>query len=763
MNMTFDEKLVSGVELKSVYRKRRHKYQYQNIYSELQVRYEQNGWSLHKVLKNSIQMKKEKEIDEQFEDEVWTLLASMGFSTLNRDRYFNVAYDSNNSTITKQIDVFAVDEETILFIECKSAETIKKSSFKEEIEAIGGIKQGLYSRVRKVFPNRKIKYIFAIKNYILSQVDLDRLKTFDIHYFDEKVINYYSELSKHLGTSSRYQLLGQLFADQKIAGMDNKVAAIEGKMGGYLYYSFNIEPEKLLKIGYVLHRSEANSSMMPTYQRIIKKNRLNDIQKFVESGGFFPNSLIINIEAKNKPKFDLASIQVKDSSSKVGILHLPQRYRSAYIIDGQHRLYGYADSKYGVTNTVPVVAFVNLSKEKQIKIFMEINENQKAVSKNLQNILNADLLWSSEDYNERRKALRLSIAQELGDNFESPLYSRVIIGESEKNSEKCITIETIQEALKKTNFFTQFGKGNEITKAGTYDKGTNELTKDVAFKFLCECFNYIKTHCEDEWNKGEEGNGILTVNIGVYAMIRVFSDIVDVLINIRKIDPKQNKPEDVADELYYYLDPLITFIENITTDDRTKLRKAYGGNGKTKAWRTFQQAIAKERSEFTPEGLEEWMRDNAKLFNEESFSFIIDIEREIKDNVLSKLQEIYLGNWISGVPKDVYTKSVNTAAKMNYENNSIGGKEIEPWECISLADCQKIITFGKHWSEFFEKQYTMPGDEGRKGGTKALKTQWLNRLSKIREQQNSPTYSVLEKDYELIKNIHSWLVKKRYK
>lgn len=759
--MSFDEKLVTGVELKSIYRKRCQKYIFEKIYPELQVRYEDNGWLLHKVLKKQVIMKKEKQIDEQFEDEVWTLFSSMGFTTLNKDRFFKVAYDPTNPEITKQIDVFAVDKETILFVECKAAETIKKSSFKDEIESIGGIRQGLYNEIKKVFPDRKIKYIFAVKNYFLSDVDKERLKTFNIHYFDENAIKYYVELSKHLGSSSRYQLLGQLFVGQKIVGMENKVAAIEGRMGGYTYYSFNIEPEKLLKISYVLHRNEANSSMMPTYQRIIKKNRLTNIQKFVSNGGFFPNSLIINIETKNKLKFDLASVQVKDSSSKVGILHLPQQYRSAYIIDGQHRLYGYADSPYGITNAIPVVAFINLNKEKQIKIFMEINENQKAVPKNLQNTLNADLLWTSEDYNERIKALRLNIAQELGDNFESPLYSRIIIGENELSSKRCITIETIQEALKKTNFFTQFGKDNVIVKSGTYDKGTNQATKDVFFPFLCECFNYIKIHCEDEWNKGEENNGILTVNVGVYAMIKVFSDIVDMLIDSKEIDPKQNKPEEVVDALHYYLDPLITFIENITPDDRTKLRTTYGGNGKTKAWRTFQQSISKERKEFSPEGLEEWWRNNAKLFNEESFSLIIDIETEIKDNVLKKLQEMYSGNWISGVPKEVYTRAVNTSAKMNYEINSTGGKKVEPWECVSIADCQKIITYGKHWSEVFEKHYTMLGDEGRKGGNKLAKTQWLIKLSKIREQQNSPTYSVSEMDYELIKEIHNWLVKKK--
>lgn len=59
-------------------------------------------------------------------------------------------------------------------------------------------------------------------------------------------------------------------------------------MGGFKYYSFSIEPERLLKIGYVLHRNEANKNMMPTYQRLIKKNRLKSVQQFVNNGGYFP-------------------------------------------------------------------------------------------------------------------------------------------------------------------------------------------------------------------------------------------------------------------------------------------------------------------------------------------------------------------------------------------------------------------------------------------------------------------------------------------
>ena len=54
-----------------------------------------------------------------------------------------------------------------------------------------------------------------------------------------------------------------------------------------------------------------------------------------------------------------------------------------------------------------------MAQEEQVRLFMEINENQKAVSKNLRNTLNADLLWVSENPIEKREAIRSRVAQDF--------------------------------------------------------------------------------------------------------------------------------------------------------------------------------------------------------------------------------------------------------------------------------------------------------------------------------------------------------------
>ena len=462
---------VSGKSLKTMLSRKTKEFIFENIPNVLVSIHETDGWKVCKQYKTTTRMQKQKSLDMAFEDDVWTLFARMGFLFLNKDRNFRLPY-SNDEKLTQQIDVFAADEETILIIECKATEKPKQSNFKETIEAIGGKKEGLITTIQQLFPDikYKIKFIFATKNYYLSEQDCARLNNYGIMHFDEETLKYYHELTRHLGTSAKYQLLGSIFEGQTIPELDNRIPAIKGKMGGYVYYSFSIEPEKLLKIGYVLHRNKANRKLMPTYQRLIKKSRLKSVQDFVDNGGFFPNSIIINIDTNGKPiRFDNAGNQIEGNISRIGILHLPKKYRSAYIIDGQHRLYGYANSQYKASNCIPVVAFINLERTQQVKLFMQINENQKAVPKNLRNTLNSDLLWNSEDRNEQINALKLQIALSLGEELHSPLYDRIIIGENIKSATRSITIDTIKIGLDRGNFFGTFDK-NSIKTDGTFYK-----------------------------------------------------------------------------------------------------------------------------------------------------------------------------------------------------------------------------------------------------------------------------------------------------
>lgn len=759
--MTNWDKIVEGNDLKSARSLRSKQYivskERRSALSELQ----EEGWEHFKDYKDEkwIGVRKEKPYDEIFEDKIWILLADMGFTYMNSDRNFKMQYDYQNPNITQQIDIFAADEDTVLIVECKAANEIKNGIFKKQIEAFYGQMDGLRKQVNSKFPGRKVKFIWATSNYIMSNADMEKLKEWNITYFNDATVNYYTELVKHLGTCARYQLLGNLFANQEIKNMDNRIPAIQGKMGGYTYYSFSIEPEKLLKIGYVLHRSEANKNMMPTYQRLIKKKRLKEVQTFIEEGGYFPNSIIISIDTNGKRmQFDAApkSFQVEDSISKLGILHLPKRYRTAYIIDGQHRLYGYSDTDFASKNTIPVVAFEELDREEQVQLFMDINENQKAVPKALRVTLNADLLWSSTDKNKQRQALRSKIAQMLGEEETSPLLGRVMVGEDEKSDIKCITVEAMQDALK--GYFDTYDKTNKITKKGVFDFGDNQENCDRLFPVLSECIAYIRENCLEEWNLGKDG--ILTINRGMQAIIRIIADIMELLV---KKEPNmiERYSSEIVDEIKFYLDPLCVFLNDVPAEVRVELRSFVGAGANKKYWRTFQKAIADSRNDFTPEGLEEYYRDEAKIFNHESQGLLQETYLLIKDIIASELENIYGKDWFAkGLPIGIYKKAKNEADEKNYTliNSGVESQDANcsPWEFVDLSACSEIITTGSHWTEVFESIFVRP-EEKRIAGGKRAKTEWMRKLDVINKNLLRPTYSVPKNEFDFIKEVRDWI------
>lgn len=725
--------------------------------------YIDSGWEKCKDYKSPkyVGVAKEKPVTEQFEDKIWLLLASMGFTGLNEENGIEIAYDFNDDSLKERISVVAVDEETLLIVLCFASKSIVEKSFADEINAFSKKIGGIRKEVLQKFPGRKIKFIWASNNFIMNRRDLALLDKVGMAYFSNTTVEYYTDLAKHLGSCSRFQLLGSLFANQEIKNMDDRVPAIQGKMGGYTYYSFSIEPEKLLKIGYVLHRSEANKNMMPTYQRLIKKKRLQEVRSFINGGGYFPNSIIISIDTNGKGLvFDQSSSKVETTISKIGILHIPKRYRSAYIIDGQHRLYGYSDSLYAETNTIPVVAFVDLERSEQIKLFMDINENQKAVPKSLRVTLNADMLWESPDFGEQRQALRSKIAQMLGEEATSPLNSRIVIGENESTLTRCITVEALQLALKKCRFFDSYGKRNALQKDGTFDCKDNQETCDLFYPFIEKCLLYIRESCLDEWDKGDRDSGMLTMNRGIQAVIRIIDDIVNMLVEKGMIHPKTQELDDMFDLIKYYLKPLTDYINNLTLDQRKNLRGYFGGGADTRFWRAYQKAIADMRPDFTPEGLEDFWQNETKIYNEETQDMLSEIVSKVKLLISERLGEYFGDSWlIKGLPKNIYTRAKSEADEAMYVHVSNTGEEIDIpiWDYVTLPECKQIILNGKNWSLFFEDTFVRPEESNITGG-KDVKTDWLLKINSISNKLAKESYSVPVDEYSYVKNVYDWLM-----
>lgn len=668
--------------------------------------YEENGWEVKKLYKNgSALLFKNKDCVDSLKDKLWNIFYKMGFNFISSS---DIKFDIKNNyiTLTKNVDLVVMDEETCLFIDCYATDEFDRvTSFADRINEINTSFRFLCSDIREKYGDKKCKYILATNNYLLNERDIESLSNYKIMYFDEENVDYYVALVGHLGSAARFQLLGNLFSKTTIKGMEERVPAIEGKMGNLTYYSFLIEPERLLKIGYVLHRNKANHDQMPTYQRLIKKDRLKSIREYVDNGGFFPNSLIISIDSKNgKLKFEKAQQNLQGQHSHVGTLYLPKEYQSAYIIDGQHRLYGYSDSKFAGTDTLPVIAFVDLDKEKQVKMFMDINENQKPVSKTLRNILNIDLNWSSSNYTKRKEAVILNICQTLGENPNSPLFGRVLTGEDSVNERRCITIEYLKSAIEKTVFFNKYNKKNEIIERGLLDLVDSEKTFDKVYNYLRNCLQVIADLCKDEWEKGSAG--YLTINNTMVGIIRTIGDISLMTYQKNNLNIDNLDIDDLYSKSSELLIALAETINELPLEKRSSIKGAKGGAAKEISWRIIQVALNANNPSFINDDLSKYIEENCTNYNDEGLTELLGIKDYLLGLVKNKITNMI--DWENVcIPEELSIKLNQKVVSQNIRNVRAGIEaDSTIWDVTELDDICKIFNYKSNWSSLFKVEFT---------------------------------------------------------
>lgn len=726
-------------------------------YEEISVKNNQeeeyiaDGWTPveTKRYKSSLHVRRNKRHEVYFEDRVWSLFAGMKFLYMNEDRNFRIQYATE--VPGKQIDVFAADDQVVLVIECKSAEIPRKANFAKDINEINGIRENIGNRIKKHFKGKpKIAWIFCTNNILLTDNDTARLKENKIIYLDQNDIKYYEDLLKRIGSSAKYQLFGRFFAQQTIPELKSIVPAVKGNMGSYTYYSFSIEPETLLQISYIMHRTQTSEESLHTYQRMVNASRIKEIGGFIDDGGFFPNAIIVNIDTKNGSdlQFDVC-VPKSDhhSQSQLGLLHLPQVYRSAYIIDGQHRLYGYANSKYIRTNTIPVVAFENLPAEVQTNLFVDINSKQKSVNRNLLSTLDAELRWNSPQKDDAIKALKSKLAQMLTEKKDSPLYDRIITGEVAKTDTKCITLAYFCDyGLNKCKFFGEL-QGKRLVKLGYLCDGDDfsDLTLEKAYQFFKRCFKLVENRIPAQWNKGEIDGGFIGKNIGVASYVVIANDIFDFLEKAKSINCSKLSAEELYDYVEPYLITILTKLEKLSPDDLASMTRQYGGGGVEKVRREFQRWINEDFSEFNPVGLEQYIKDSSGRFNEDTRKIILSMQTQIRDFIFEKLKQEYQdGWWAKGVPNKIQHECAGKYID--------GGREEEEWNYLELMHYQEIIKSRWH---LLGKYFTPPRSEQE---SKENKISWFVRINSIRNRVMHPERdNVKEDEYNFVMDTYTWI------
>ena len=689
------------------------------------------GWSEHRRFKTCIHMRRPRSHDNLLENRVWCLLYTLGYSEISRGRDFQVLIRRHGAEdLYKQVDVLARDDETVLVVECQSRETLGRPRLELALADFAALKGPLSTVINRRYGSSvkpKVVWIFVTNNIVWSESDKQRAQGHSIRRVTERELTYYEQLARHLGPAARFQILAEFLDGQKIPALaDRKVPAIRGKLGGQTYYSFVTTPRDLLKIAFVNHRTLNDPKALPTYQRLLTRSRVVKIGEYISSGGFFPTNLLLNL--KKKARFEIVKAD-KDTGVTYGYLYLPDEYKSAWVIDGQHRLYGYSrlsDSFLG--QNLLVVAFERLAIEQEARLFVTINHEQKSVPRTLLDDLQGDLNWGSDVPRDRLGALAARVIGQLNDHFAGPFYNRVVRQGISATAQTCLTIPALRQGLLHSKLLGEVVLKNHYS-PGPLTGTTDDDTVDRACQFLNAFFGYIQRSNPRLWEKGREG--FVCVNVGIQGFLVLAASLIQHGEEQEGIGAHQLSPDQLQNEVGAYLTPIEKKLQH--ADEAwagNHLKVKYGSGGRRQYHYRLCRMVRESHAQFSPPGYAEWREEQSEERNETAQSQIRDISTEVHGRVFAKLRERY--------GDDKYFEDGITDIKMKvkaFERQQEDPKRLQLDSYLDFIDYKTIVSKRQHWP-LFREAFNIP-EPGDKGLAKNLK--WMSRINELRRISAHPT------------------------
>ena len=513
-------------------------------------------------------------------------------------------------------------------------------------------------------------------------------------------------------------------------------------MGGETFYTFLIRPDELLKIAYVGHKASRDIENLETYQRMLQPRRLKKIAEYINGGGKFPTNIVVNLKTgkKTKLRFD---VKDKYGEEALGALHLPPIYASAWIIDGQHRLYGYAYARgkegFNQDSTgLPVLAYENLPADKEMNLFIDINSKQVKVKTGLLVELYADLHWRSSDPEEAFQALLSRIASRLNSVRTSPFHDRMVVTGKKKTQYRCLTQTSVRDGLRVAKLLGTLSKGAIVPgplstgKADDYDAN---LRKGLSV--LSECLMMFLAELTNHWKLGDGPGGYLCTNNGIRALFHVIKDIAD---HIRQKDGTDlylfNADETIA-EIKPYFQVLIDYFKGASAQEIQAFRR-FGSSLTAVRQQAYgmEVHINKKIPIFKPAGLQEHLESRDEAGTVEAAAKVTTTHRGLFDYVIGTLKKHYGTQnkawWTKGIPLKIRQEC--TAA---WEAKNREGEEESQLYLISYIDiCHN------NW-DLVKDVISL---DARDKDNKRVNTKWIKELNEIRKITTHPERGVLTTD-----------------
>jgi DNA sulfur modification protein DndB len=715
------------------------------------------GWTLAKANKASTRLKKPKSHNRLLEDRVWTLLYRMGFGRMSDDGgAFQILKADDPKGPENQIDVVGIDDEVALAIECKSTQRGRKfGDFSADLAKHAALRDGFNRAIKTQFPTespRTTVFMFWTSDMTISDNDRKRAADAGIPILTELELEYYEQLVGQIGVAARFQFLGDVLAGKKISGLEIKVPAIRSRMGGHTAYTFSVAPEYLLKIAFVSHRAKGTASDINAYQRMIKRDRIQSIRRYIADGGIFPTNIVVNIGNQRWLQFDRGKQEAESKETVFGWLTLRPAYKVAWVIDGQHRLFAYAGQTSGEKSLLSVLAFVGLPPSEQSRLFVDINAEQRKVKQGLLQELYAELHWDAAEPEVRVRAILSKTVQALDADSTSPFAGRILKANDKRTDQRCISLTAVFGALEKTELFIARTKKGEVVEYGSLWDGNNVATMKRTTAVLSGFFGAIRSEAQAIWDLGAAPGGGLAMNDGVTVCIAVLRSILTHLESTKKMKVSELANDELVEVLTPWGNKIGRYFSDLNPEQLRGFRSLRGVQGQTSGRCRVQLALRNDDPTFDPPGLDEFINREKAQTTTRAFEAISRIEEVLQRTVIDELKrEIGPAEeewWFMGVPK-------NVRKKVDERRNEEGGKNKRE-QNFDLIDYREIIQY-KY--EIFEPILAW----GSKG-SKDSRTKWLVEVNELRKHVMHASKGVhapiSEDQLARLEEIETWITSK---
>lgn len=278
------------------------------------------------------------------------------------------------------------------------------------------------------------------------------------------------------------------------------------RQGAHRFYTLTMPSNVLASCSYATSKDE---NPLEGFQRVLDKGRAQEIANYIDEGGTIPSSIVLSAQ----PESNFRGV---DRSKTAAFKFMPHAF---LIIDGQHRVFGFAKAKTAFR--VPVVIYDNLSKEEEARLFIDINTKQRPVSKEL--LLAIKSLANSETDIEARLG-------QIFDAFDQDSRSALLgLTSSTKKAANKIDRVTFNAGIRP---HLPMFEGREVSyvfdvlnayflavMSGLRAKGVeSSITKKTTFRAFCDVFPDVVQRVQDKYKSKYIADNFQNVTAPIFSL-----------------------------------------------------------------------------------------------------------------------------------------------------------------------------------------------------------------------------------------------------